>query len=357
MNALKPNNSVTRLCLFIIFWLLYATNKAFMYTDIDNADICVRTPYFFDSAFHDRNNAWVIPKAGGDLYLTKDGGKRWERISGERVGGFGHISFIDSTTGWMIGGRGIWKTQDGGMTWSEVDVLNPNIDILRRPSQLLFINRTEGLILEAYRGIWHTSNSGKTWQIVKSTEAELLRAYFSNFGYGMIVSEGAILNASIQNRNLVLEKVTTPLLFSIDDAHFIAPGLGWVLSDNSVYRYDHGGKEWHRLALKPSQIQGANLVSIHFISKQIGWSCGSKVSFAQQGNVRVASWTGFIYQTKDGGRSWQLVYEKKGLPFDKVYFGDVNNGWVLAHDKVLRSIDGGATWTEVLDMKVPIKCI
>jgi photosystem II stability/assembly factor-like uncharacterized protein len=59
---------------------------------------------------------------GGQVYLTEDGGKVWQPVSG--VGGEGQPDFIDQTTGWMVSRTGdsivLVQTTDGGAHWTQL---------------------------------------------------------------------------------------------------------------------------------------------------------------------------------------------------------------------------------------------
>ena len=59
---------------------------------------------------------------GGQVYLTEDGGKTWQPVSG--LGGVGQPDFIDQTTGWMVAKAGVSitleQTSDGGAHWTQL---------------------------------------------------------------------------------------------------------------------------------------------------------------------------------------------------------------------------------------------
>ncbi len=88
-------------------------------------------------SFIDSNKGWILlnqdvgmGKQQVELYQTQDGGKTWLKVSdtekenGLPLGGLkSGISFSDDGTGWLTGSRStgepiIYKTNDGGKTWS-----------------------------------------------------------------------------------------------------------------------------------------------------------------------------------------------------------------------------------------------
>lgn len=61
----------------------------------------------------------------GRLETTSDGGKTW-RSSLRTDEALGGIQFINSTNGWVLGTRHVWRTADGGQTWEKQSLDHPN---------------------------------------------------------------------------------------------------------------------------------------------------------------------------------------------------------------------------------------
>lgn len=320
-------------------------------------DVCVYEPFFSDSAFVGANYAWVVPISGGGLYMTRNGGKEWEHIPKEEFHGYRLISFVDIYTGWTIGEGNLWKTVDSGKNWKPVSGAESDIANLEMPRRLLFLNHKDGIILEAYRGVWITHDGGVKWEIIEDEEAELLQAYPIGTQSVLIeTSDRSILNASIQKGRLAWKKSRAPRSLPIIDACFISSEYGWIVCENAIYKTENGGDLWLQQPPVSALKERGILQSIHFINNRLGWASATSSSFLKEHNVKRLIRNGYVFKTSDGGKTWQLLYEKLGQPFDKVYFGDSNNGWILADDKVLRSVDGGVTWFKTLDLKSPSKC-
>src|SRR5262245_14136236 len=128
--------------------------------------ICVYEPFFTDSAFTGTYNAWVVPLSGAGLFLTKNGGQEWEQISRKDFHGLRLISFVDINTGWTIGDGKVWKTINSGKSWMPITGDDSAITTLQMPRKLLFLNRTDGIILDAYNGILITQDGGINWRVV-----------------------------------------------------------------------------------------------------------------------------------------------------------------------------------------------
>jgi photosystem II stability/assembly factor-like uncharacterized protein len=72
------------------------------------------------------------------------------------------------------------------------------------------------------------------------------------------------------------------------------------------------------------------------------------------------SQTTSVLHTVNGGDSWQnLDVEAKERSFDKVYFGDPQNGWLVSRGEAFedaslyRTRDQGVSWKKVLSVKSP----
>lgn len=79
---------------------------------------------FFDEVFFaDENNGWISESGTNRIHRTRDGGTNWEVLTTpEAVGGspIHSFCFLTNDVG-FVGGYGIWKTNDGGDNWIDID--------------------------------------------------------------------------------------------------------------------------------------------------------------------------------------------------------------------------------------------
>ncbi len=110
------------------------------------------------------------------LFHTTDGGATWKLISQTTLGnptpqagvgqlpngnGISVILFLDDTNGWMgltSPGVNLYRSQDGGVDWTEVPVIPAAVPI----TSITFSDPQHGAVVTP-DGDWTTSDGGNTW--------------------------------------------------------------------------------------------------------------------------------------------------------------------------------------------------
>jgi photosystem II stability/assembly factor-like uncharacterized protein len=120
--------------------------------------------------------------------------------------------------------------------------------------------------------------------------------------------------------------LTTGVGSGLNAVHF-APGsqTGFVVGSNGILRKStNGGSSWTTIS---SGVTGT-LFDVFFLNPSTGFIAGPN---------------GVIRKTTNGGSSWTSIYS--GTDYIKqIWFADVNNGFALSPNKILRTVDGGANW-------------
>jgi photosystem II stability/assembly factor-like uncharacterized protein len=162
--------------------------------------------------------------------------------------------------------------------------------------------------------LWQTINGGKSWKEIRtatmkkvSTAAEPYRE-----------SQGFIERIQILSRT-----------------------EGWILEDSALLHTTDGGTSWKKY--DPEYI---DIRSFRFINRNKGWYIAQHLFYGENKPFRRA---GEIYETQDGGLSWQKVPVSMSLEW--VWLLDIgiaspNNIWIVG-DVILHSQDRGKTWEEV----------
>ena len=159
------------------------------------------------------------------------------------------------------------------------------------------------------RNLFHTSDGGATWQVAPVP----VQPPYPVPG-GRLFVDGSTAWVAVLSPTLTVIKVAAPAMTVTTTS---VTGTG-------------------------TQIDSA---SLDFLDTSRGWMTVASRSSSSDPNL-----SAHLYQTTDGGASWQLV-PSASPPFGPVHFISPTSGWAL-QDKLLRTADGGRTWRE---QAVPIK--
>lgn len=245
----------------------------------------------------------VFALVGNDVLKSLNRGAEWVNqgsvINGQKTRS---ISFIDDKIGYAIAGGTpgtsaasdlIYKTLDGGVTWSrqnqnEIELASNGLNVIK------FIDENVGFINSFRRNTYKTNDGGITWQLIPSLNHVIREFYFidSNVGY------------AINSRN----------------------------SNGRVFRTSDGGDNWELVYER----DGHDIYALHFIDSQVGYIIGDP-------DVE-------LRKTRDGGNSWEEI----DIPYEwyeDVYFHTENYGLICDEDgRVFETLDGGLSWTPINEL-------
>jgi len=287
--------------------------------------------YGVSADFFDASRAFFVapdsadPMHAGMLYRTADGGLNWSMSAvpfGSSI-----LDFLDTSNGWAMAGLGvgagshaiaIFQTVDGGATWTQVFVNDPN-----NPSA------STDIPLGGLKGVLYARDMQTAWVggIVYSNST--LYLYRTDDGGHTWVQVQAELPSEAQQAQVNVEEI-----------QFLTPADGFLtLSFTSeagltraLYVTHDSGNTW---TLTPTLIPNGR--SVDFVSPTDG------LMFDGQQ----------FYVTRDAGSTWGIV--KPDVVFADSFmnmdFVNLNTGWLLASDpttfkaNLYKTTDGGATWT------------
>ncbi|MCL5611807.1 MAG: hypothetical protein M1485_04535 [Chloroflexi bacterium] len=235
----------------------------------------------------DSTRAWVlVPEnspVNGTLYRTSNGGKTWQSFSVPF--GQGSLQFLDINEGWAI---------YNGVPWTQA------IPIL----------------------LFHTSDGGANWTQMPVNERP---GYSSSFGVpgGMVLNSGQTLTFS---RNAI----------------WIVSDLDYPVDIPSLYVSWDNGKKW----------QGAKLSLPAFINAKkdpLGFEHPIFMTDTLAYLPLIVNDTLSIFVSNDGGRSWSLRKNtvKNVKHFTRVDFVSELDAFVLCGENVCVTHDGAQTWQTV----------
>lgn len=296
-------------------------------------------------AIHPTNpNIMYIGFSEGGAFRTRDGGVSWEPIFDDQLTlSIGKITIDErnpnivyigtgdpNVSGYPFVGNGLYKSINGGDTWSNIGLENTRIisDIAIDPnnSNVLYVG-TMGIPFykDRNRGLYKSSNGGITWQ------------------------QTLFINDSTGISNVVIDPSESNTIY-VSTWNRIRNNRTSIVKgdDGGVFKSIDGGQNWTRLE-GGLPLTNNSRVGID-ISKSNPNILYAIIASGEDYNIKG------IYKTDDGGASWTNVAET-ALEFDESWYAgfgwyftgirinpkDPNDVFVLAVD-LYRTKDGGASW-------------
>lgn len=238
----------------------------------------------------------------------------------------GDIFFNSSTTGYVVGDN-IYKSTDGGNTWTNIKAASIN-NLFVTP------NGTAYFVPYNYNPLYRTSDGGAT---------------FSTYSFSGISS--------------------TDIFFSDDNT-------GYCIGSNIVYKTTDAGTTWNSINSTGITGSGSGYSTIFCLNPNKFWVANGSGFFRsttpgvwQQANVTgavinaappsiYASSANIIYvgngpnlfKSTDGGVNYSLIKQFSEYGFTDVHFLDDQNGYVSTARTIYKTIDGGVNWTKVVSL-------
>lgn len=241
--------------------------------------------------------------AGDNGYLasTSDAGKSWIKYPLNTTENINEIYFRNDDNGYLVAGRKMYLTNDGGSTWRETSIFRPSDFRNSTPTflSIRFADKKRGLVIGSVLNkkgdavldslVMRTEDGGETWNRVNfPSKAELFHLDFNGSSHGWIVGDAGLIMATVD-----------------------------------------GGKTWKK------QVTGTDLAlyNVDFRDDLYGFAVGEK---------------GIVLRTENGGDTWEHVRTSFPGNFMRVDFADDKNGWIVGHrGTILRSSDKGRSWVKV----------
>lgn len=309
--------------------------------------------------FVDAANGWAVGFItnsgikGGSVIHTSDGGETWRR---QDAGGFGRllrdVQFIDQERGYIVGadymaawGPPVYRTMDGGKTWTEIRMARHEVDGLTGVAvvgdQMIAVGEHDYVVKtdRAWDSCEPKPVGPQTPPPMPCYDCDcLFRQYFINTHY------------------------------KLQDVFFVDEMQGWAVGSRSfgvsisgqvILHTANGGESWE-IQYEDAPPPGSSwslyrLNGVYFLDAQTGWAVGRAATF--QGN-QGREHRGAILHTTNGGTSWEQqgieLHDQWALEFFAVQFLDRQNGWALAESRfphrtvfLAHTTDGGASWNWV----------
>ncbi|HMQ03908.1 MAG TPA: YCF48-related protein [Pyrinomonadaceae bacterium] len=267
---------------------------------------------------------------GGDngyLAFTVDGGKTWRQYPLNTTEDINEIYFRNEDNGYIVAGRKLFITSDGGSSWRETSILRDPLGGGQTPVflSIRFADRRRGLAIGSVLNqqgrvvdslVMRTANGGESWdRMIVPSKAELFFIDFNGSSHGWIVGDKGLILATtnggetwqVQNSN------TTNALYNVD---FRDDDVGYAVGEaGTILRTENGGRVWEKIKNDVT----ATLLRVVFTDDRNGWIIGRR---------------GVILHSRDKGRTW----DQANGPTTKHLYGLYMSrrfGWAVGADGLL----------------------
>ena len=264
----------------------------------------------------------------------------WSAVKNGGTGDLVAVYFTSSERGFVAGDKGYFAyTTDGGGNWAK-QIVDTTEDI----NEIYFRNDDNGYVV-AGKKMFSTNDGGRNWREIiiynpkdfKNLSPEFLSVRFADKKRGIVV--GSLINKNDEVvDSLVLrtddggetwQRIVVPSKRELYHLDFVNSSRGWIVGDKGlILTTTDGGANW--------QVQKAGtdkaLYNVDFRDSDYGFAVGGK---------------GTILRTENGGETWETVRTTFPNTFLCVNFTDDRNGFVVGYGgTILYSSDKGKTWTK-----------
>jgi photosystem II stability/assembly factor-like uncharacterized protein len=289
------------------------------------------------------------------------------------------LDFISASRGWAAGAGRVLRTTDGGATWraSALPGIQPSV------GPIGFWNRSDGCAVDMHGGAWRTRTGGRTWlrrgpaepggeyaglALLGPSRAWVTRAYVRDDDEH--TEAYSFLSSSSDDGDSWSPKPgITAAGGALTDLDFVSYTSGWGVgcqvvpyedSDGNprgynvalIARTDDAGATWP-VTLGPAELgitqRWSHLWAVDFKGGVCGWAVGDA---GRNESPRV----GLILRTVDGGATWTAGTFDHFWSFLHVSMATTKVGWATAdtapswksyrsaRNRILKTTDGGRTW-------------
>lgn len=256
---------------------------------------------------------------------STDGGESWFEIASVSDAYFYKLQFLTEQTGYALAGERIYKTTNGGQSWSAPVYISTVYSI----SDFHFINETDGFAAGAFGAFAKTTDGGATWTTsVSPFSSGLYTVWFisstTGFVAGLSNQIGKTTDGGATWSETTLASATAFNEIQFSGNTGIAAGFFGM-----IYRTTNAGQTW-----LPESVPGS--AGEYILS----------VSMNGTGTAMAAGQYGAIYR-RTTEPVWYEVNPRRLASATSITWPTVQKGFVtLSSGHLMSTSDSGSTWNE-----------
>jgi len=178
---------------------LYLSSGRYFWRSND-AGVTIDTLYNFGTNsgsssiyFINDNLGWII--RGEGVYKTTNGGASWtQKVSGSL--NYALIHFVNANIGFYSANNVVYKTTDGGDTWTPVYMSLPDSGLPGWYQDIAFLDSNNGYISDG-RLLLKTTDGGATWtKLLRLGNPRIIEIHFTDVNHGWVVGTNLLVKFS-----------------------------------------------------------------------------------------------------------------------------------------------------------------
>ncbi len=181
-----------------------------------------------DIYFYDDSLGWAVG-SNGFIVHTANEGTQWFQQSSPVSTDLYAVHFLNKKIGWAVGDDGvILRTADGGVTWSKGNV-GIVVDGKGIPLYGVRALDSTSAVVAGYTALYRTTDGGQTWSGLRDNARIFYDVFFVNGQTGYVCASGQRLYKTTdggQSWNAVFTGSNGDFL----GAWFLTPDYGWVIT-------------------------------------------------------------------------------------------------------------------------------
>ena len=264
----------------------------------------------------------AVSQSGG-IYRTIDGASSWSLVHpGNAV--LSGVHFPSPLVGYVVGTAGVvLRTVDGGLTWTPKPY--PGALGLRG---IRCVTPLACLVTNGSQTVLRTVDGGTTWSSVTPSTQKIQAATFSTPTRAVAAGEGGTIVLS-EDTGATWHPVGKRLSTTFSRVRALSPSVAFATGPSgALARSDDGGVTWSEVGVSTSE----DVIDVSFADQAIGYALDA---------------AGTLLRTDNSGQSWQILNTGTAARPQSVLALGTQIVLLVGPKGVLRSTDGGNTFTRV----------
>ncbi len=278
------------------------------------------------------NSTLAFASTKTTLSRSTNGGIKW--ASTQTGTAYGKLQFINQTDAFYTIASGVMKTTDAGLTWADLNFPDETLQsYYSANTNSFFLDANTGWVCGSYGQLAQTTNGGESWAILgKELVGNLVSIRFPspNVGYAFC-ERGEVLKSTDGGSNWT-KKTNIDARWLLASA-FESETTGWAISDikyneteSKIVKTTDGGESW--------------AVQFSSASARLKY-----ISTIPNGKVAALGFAGTYLVSTNGGAAWESKQVGTQSDLNYIYFVTDQIGYICHSTGMLRTTDGGASWT------------